>query len=522
MRPTRRVAGLLVAAGLLVTAGVAGADPAPPGTILNDVHTDAIDIQYTGGELRLQTRAASAPYQYFPAEDVVFQLKERARLSIPDMPEYAFLGPVGAPVWLAPQTQDPDLLFAGWDAESVPLGALAGDAVDLRLVSAGGPGAVEIFQTDPVGLPVRVFSSRDPAYRTLRQAVGPEQHVHANWAFSAVGWYELTFEATATDVSGRALSSGPVTYTWYVGGDQASDVPLDPDPTEPAPTTTTVAPPTGTSAAPTTTTTTMPPATTTSCRLVQTTPGEAAVLADGHVDYATRVSGTTLTSRIKDGTRAGTTTWREPSRVVFHVAPAAATTVPASGFDFLGRPGARIWQLPQTQRAGIVWLGWNTEEITAGQLRGGVTWSLDRVEGPGAASIYLFNPFGQPQLLFDSGDGVPDRYEIPPGTHAHGNWSFTREGVYRVTFTQSATLAAGTQVRDTETVTFAVGAVDPNAALPTTTSQPGTCQGGVSPVSLANTGASPRVPLAVGGLLVLAGTLIVVLVRRRSTVDGVR
>lgn len=513
MRPTRQVAGLLVTAGLLFATGVAGADPVR--TVLNDVHTDAIDIQYTGGELRLQTRVGSAPYQYFPASDVVFQLKERARLSVPDVPEYAFLGPVDTPVWLAPQTQDPSLLFAGWDAESVPLGALAGDAVDLRLVSTDGPGNVEIFQTDPVGLPVRVFSSRDPAYRTLRQPVGPEQHVHANWAFSALGWYELTFEATATDTGGRALRSGPVTYTWYVGGDQASDVPQAPAPTtttttEPSPTTTTApaVPPAGT-----TTTTTRPA--TTPCQPAQSTPSETAVLADGHVDYATRISGSTLTSRIKDGTKAGTVTWREPSRVVFHVAPAAATTVPPSGFDFLGRPGERIWQLPQTQRAGVVWLGWNTEEITASQLRGGVTWSLDRVEGPGAASIYLFNPFGQPQVLFNSGDGVPDRYEIPPGTHAHGNWSFTREGVYRVTFTQSATLAAGTQVRDTKTVTFAVGAVDPNTALPAgQPEQPGTCAGGVTPASLAQTGASPRVPLAVGGLLVLAGTLLVVLFRR--------
>lgn len=518
MRPTRRVAGLLVAAGLLATAGVAGAEPAGAPTVLNDVHTDAVDIQYTGGELRLQTRVGNAPYQYFAASDVVFQLKEQSRLSVPDVPEYAFLGPVDAPVWLAPQTQDPSLLFAGWDAESVPLGALAGDAVDLRLVSADGPGTVEIFQTDAVGLPVRVFSSRDPAYRTLRQPVGPEQHVHANWAFSAPGWYELTFEATATDVSGRALSSGPVTYTWYVGGDQASDVPFDPVPTTTTTTTTTTAP-TTTVVPPVTTTTT---ATTTSCRPVQTTPTEAVVLADGHVDYATRVSGGTLTSRVKDGSKPGTITWREPSRVVFHVAPAAATTVPASGFGFLGKAGEKIWQLPQTQLVGIVWLGWNTEEITASQLRGGVTWSLDRVDGPGAASIYLFNPFGQPQVLFNSGDGVPDRYEIPPGTHAHGNWSFTREGVYRVTFTQSATLAAGTQVRDTDTVTFAVGAVDPKSALPATTSEPGTCAGGVTPTSLAQTGASPRVPLAVGGLLVLAGASLVVLFRRRSTVDGVR
>jgi surface-anchored protein len=157
-----------------------------------------------------------------------------------------------------------------------------------------------------------------------------------------------------------------------------------------------------------------------------------------------------------------------------------------------------------------------------------VTWSLDRVEGPGQLAIYLFSPFGQPQIVFTSGDGVPDRYEIPLGTHAHGNWAFTREGVYRVTFTQSATLASGAQVRDTEVVTFVIGAVDPRSALtePNAGDGNGTCPGGVSATRLAFTGTGLRLPLTLGGLLVLAGVLIVIVNRRRrgalSAVDGER
>jgi hypothetical protein len=83
---------------------------------------------------------------------------------------------------------------------------------------------------------------------------------------------------------------------------------------------------------------------------------EKVVLDDGHVDYAARLSGGKLQSAVKDGTQAGRTTWREPSSVVFHVKPEAAPQMP-QGFAFLGSAGTRIWQLPQTQKSGLVWLG---------------------------------------------------------------------------------------------------------------------------------------------------------------------
>jgi putative ABC transporter-associated repeat protein len=187
------------------------------------------------------------------------------------------------------------------------------------------------------------------------------------------------------------------------------------------------------------------------------------VLGNGHVDYGARISGGRLQSLIKDGTQTGRTTWREPAKVIFHLTPAARTTIP-SGFGFLGGAGSAIWQIPQTQKAGILWLGWNTEEISASQARGGVSWRLDRVTGPGRLAIYEFTTFGQPRVIFNSGDGLPDSTSIPLGTHAHGNWAFTREGIYRLTFTQSVALAGGGTSTDTETVTFAVGAVDPATA----------------------------------------------------------
>ena len=120
--------------------------------------------------------------------------------------------------------------------------------------------------------------------------------------------------------------------------------------------------------------------------------------------------------------------------------------------------GTPIWQIPQTQKAGVVWLGWNTEELTAAQVYGGgVDWRLDKVTGPGALAIFEFDSFGQPKIIFNSADGLPDTYRIPLGTHAHGNWAFTKAGTYRLTLTHSATLANGKAVSDTATLTFIVG-----------------------------------------------------------------
>ncbi|TDC12817.1 cell wall protein, partial [Kribbella albertanoniae] len=208
------------------------------------------------------------------------------------------------------------------------------------------------------------------------------------------------------------------------------------------------APPTSPAGAPTTTPvsstpkpciTTPPPTTATP---TTTTPSSTqpattrTTLSNGHADYAVRLVAGALQSRIKDGTKSGTPVWRDPDDVTIQLTSAAGTTSPGGAFGFLGPKGTPVWQIPQTQKEGVIWLGWNTEELKAGQVPGNaVTWRLDKVTGPGRVSVFEFNSFGQPQIIFNSADGLPDTYNIPIGTHAHGNWSFTKPGTYNLTFT---------------------------------------------------------------------------------------
>jgi surface-anchored protein len=182
------------------------------------------------------------------------------------------------------------------------------------------------------------------------------------------------------------------------------------------------------------------------------------VLDDGHVDYAARMVDGRLQSQIKDGTRGpGAVVWREPADVVFRVDPEARTTVPNDPrLTFLGAPGDPVWLLPQVQRTGILWAGWNTEELGAGDLNGPVTWALTAVEGPGAVALFQTRALQPPDVLFNSRDGLPDARGVPLGTHAHGNWAFSSAGTYRLTFAMTGTRPSGEALADTETVTVAV------------------------------------------------------------------
>jgi surface-anchored protein len=145
-----------------------------------------------------------------------------------------------------------------------------------------------------------------------------------------------------------------------------------------------------------------------------------------------------------------------------------------------------VWIIPQTQRAGVLWTGWNTEELHAPEVTGQVTWRLTAVDGPGTAAIYTVNAFGDPSILFNNSDGLPDARDVPLGTHAHGNWAFTRAGTYRLTFEMSATLASGQVSTDTDTLAVTVADDEP-AGPPGGGQSPG--GGSTSP------GGKPNVPL---------------------------
>lgn len=191
-------------------------------------HVDAVAPTWADGRLtiRFHDDSGEESVERDPGE-VLMHAKPESELEVPpglDPAFYAVWGQPGSKTWLLPQTQNPDLLWAGWSSETIPNGTFAGDTISWRLLSVTGPGWLKIFDDDPFGLPQMKLdgSASLPVSTQMRTAT----HAHFNWLFSAKGLYRVRFEVSATTLEGAAVSSGPVEYRIFVG--DLADLPDDP------------------------------------------------------------------------------------------------------------------------------------------------------------------------------------------------------------------------------------------------------------------------------------------------------
>ncbi|XTZ15804.1 choice-of-anchor M domain-containing protein [Micromonospora echinospora] len=220
MKPTVRARGLAVLmAGAVVVAGsmlTPAAASAAEKVVLSKGHTDAVDVHYTDGKLSLKVNDDTvSPAVVREPADVTFQVLPDAAMAVPNDPRFAFLGPAGSTIWLLPMTQDPDLLWPGWNTTTLHSGVFQGNKVRLSLVDVRGPGNVTLFTQDSFGGPIVKFRGDDGLPDAIDVPV--HTHAHSNWAFGALGSYTLTFQADATLTDGTTVSTGPVDYSFVVG-----------------------------------------------------------------------------------------------------------------------------------------------------------------------------------------------------------------------------------------------------------------------------------------------------------------
>jgi surface-anchored protein len=480
---------LVVVVGLLAPAVPAAAEP----VALTVGHTDAVAPVHDGGALVMKVNddTGTAPVMRDPS-DVVFHVRApESEIAVPDSPQLAFLGEPGSAVWLLPQVQAQDLVWPGFSSEQIPAGVLAGDGMTWRLTGVDGPGEVFVFQNGAFGAPTMSFRSDQPLPQERPMAVGV--HAHYNWAFTATGRYTLTFEVAATAASGGPLTTGEVDYTFVVGGFDDLDVELSVDGMRagyaPGDTVTLRAAQTPRTVldhfhwfvkcpgdtdfavvagahgavhsfparleddgceyrATVYTDDHQEIATSEPVALDVAEPIFAGrtVLSTGHVDaIAPRLEDGVLTIRVKDDTDDEAVI-RDAAQVVLHAkTPAAEVQVPdLDPFAFLGAPGDSAWILPQIQNPDLLWPGFSSEAIPSGALAGDqLTWTLTDLQGPGAAFLYVEDAIGMPIHRFRSDEPLPQSVSMPTGTHDHFNWAFTEPGLYRLTFTVSATAAGG-------------------------------------------------------------------------------
>ncbi|MFD0200857.1 MULTISPECIES: choice-of-anchor M domain-containing protein [Saccharothrix] len=212
MRTTARIALLMAAVTGLSGLAAAPATAAPVVT-LDTGHVDVFGVAYEDGEFHLHVHDEASEAEYEPS-DVLLGVKSAAKTTVPADPAYAFLGAPGAPVWVLPEVEDPNLLWPGIAAEEVEPGVFADGSLRLRVVNVCGPDDFSIFTTDAVGAPNVLADSGNGL--PDRIDLTPGGHLHANWAFEAAGTYTAVFEVTATKAAGGAVTTGQKTYTFTV------------------------------------------------------------------------------------------------------------------------------------------------------------------------------------------------------------------------------------------------------------------------------------------------------------------
>ncbi|MFT3877186.1 MAG: TIGR03773 family transporter-associated surface protein [Propioniciclava sp.] len=427
-------------------------------TVLNNGHVDIASL-IEGDRLVTQVKDTSASNDpvWRPVGKSVLQLLPNARATVPAGDQWRFLGASGAGFYQVSQTQQSGLLWPGWSTEAITLTATTG-GVSWALTDKSGPGEFALYLTDSVGQPQVLFNTRDGIGGADRFTIPKNTHAHGSWAFSQQGNYCLSMQRTAQLASGKTVSDQ---FVLAVAVGTADVMQIDPARCGETVNTTPVD-------------LTPPPAdhgggNTDAVPAVRNVAAnqcvaQATILSSGHIDYATRILGGKVESLIGDDT-SGKKVYRQPSGTILWLKPSSRVSLPA-GYGAVGSAGARVWQVPQTQNPNLIWLGWNTEALNAGNTRGPVQWRINSVNGPGSVKVYLSGPFGGvQQMVFNNGGS----YTIPLGVHAHANWAFSAEGIYRISMTQTATLANGQTSSDTETLTIAVGNVDPATAAGTGT-----------------------------------------------------
>ncbi|SNY61462.1 anchored repeat ABC transporter, substrate-binding protein [Paractinoplanes atraurantiacus] len=163
---------------------------------------------------------------------------------------------------------------------------------DVRLSATGisGPGRLTAYLTESFGNP-DVFIGSGESDDTA--VLPPDAHMHMSWAFTEPGVYRLDLRAQLE--VGRPVPMGEQTVTFAVG--------VDP----------------------------------------HTVPGMAGatVLRNGHTDITADIDSGEIYLLSDDGRL-------DPARTVIEVPAKALREVPAGpGMRFLGRPGTRVYQLPQ-------------------------------------------------------------------------------------------------------------------------------------------------------------------------------
>ncbi|MCS1408822.1 MAG: hypothetical protein M2R45_01999 [Verrucomicrobia subdivision 3 bacterium] len=350
-----------------------------------------LQIHYAENQWQWQLRADSPP------EEVIIALSHEAKNTIPEDPDFAFLGDAGNPIWIIPQVARDGVVFMGMNSSDTSPGTFVGNRFDMLLSSVVGPGDFVMWITGDAGRVEVPMNSRDGIGDTDRVGVPAPGHFHQNWGFTAPGTYLVGFKGHGTLAENSELiTSEEQIYRFAVNVIDRGEVDIE-------------------------------------------------------VGYAEGEWEMAVLDEINEREF-------EAAEVALHAGPATWQTVPRnSAFAFLGAPGDSIYRLPQDEQENVLFLGIAGDEIETGIFQNDeVHLQLTSVEGPGSVFLYETDAFGLPEVFFDSSNGLSDadRFPLAVGGHKHQNWAFTDPGIYRVGMTARGQLSANAQASSSDEAIF--------------------------------------------------------------------
>ena len=180
-----------------------------------DLGPRLIDGQWRAG---LRHDAESGAVWRDPNQTVL-RVNDAAIMTAPDSADYPFLADVaGKPVYVVPQTQNPSVVWLGWNTQDPAVTATIDRGLTMRVGPVSGPGRAWLFlQSGTFGKPLLLADSGAAPGDVW---IDSGTHVHANWAFSAPGTYTATVTFLGTTTAGEAVAAS--TTLRFAVGDAAS------------------------------------------------------------------------------------------------------------------------------------------------------------------------------------------------------------------------------------------------------------------------------------------------------------
>lgn len=107
-------------------------------------------------------------------------------------------------------------------------------------------------------------------------------------------------------------------------------------------------------------------------------------------------------------------------------------------YDVLGPKGSELYVLPQGQQPGRVWPGFSSEALDRVKYPEGATMTLTPVSAPEGGKWFAYTEnLGAINRMYASSEKASD-VPLPPGTHMHAAWAFTKPGTYTIDVTARA------------------------------------------------------------------------------------